>query len=159
MPRFRRSAPEPSFLDDVKVVVVDDDPLVHRTIRRILPTVDMVETHDVEGFVKVLDASDGEPPVALIVDRSLPDGSGFDAIRAVRADARLRDIVVIATTGGSIDRDHLEAVDSGADAYLPKVSDLHVIPGLIEQLSQLSGPERATRRHAVRDRLFPGAGR
>jgi DNA-binding response OmpR family regulator len=159
MLRGRRKDPEPSFLDGLKVVAVDDDPLVHRAFRRILPTVDMVETHDVNAFISVLDALGTELPDALIVDRALPDGSGFDAVRAVRANPVLRDVVIIATTGGSVDRDRLEAVDSGADEYIPKVSDLHVIPELIERLCRLSGPERVTRRQAIRDRMFPGSGR
>lgn len=155
MALFRRSPRDPSAEADaarLSVVVVDDDAQVHRTIRRALPNATVTETFTVAEFLGVLD---GSAPDVLIVDRALPDGSGFDAIRVIRSDRRLAEVPVIATTGGSVDRDQLEAVDAGADDYIPKVSDLHKLPLLIDRLLQLSAPERATRRAAVRDRYFP----
>jgi DNA-binding response OmpR family regulator len=112
---------------------------------------DVIETHDLDAFLRAVEAV---PAGAVIVDRSLIGASGFVAIRAVRAAPEHREVVIVATTGSSVDRGRLEAIDACADEYLPKVSELHTMPSVIERICCRFGPERAARRAAVRERYF-----
>jgi CheY-like chemotaxis protein len=59
-------------------------------------------------------------PVADVVlcDVGLPDMSGYDVAREIRADARLSQAQLVALTGYAQPEDRERAVDAGFDAHL-----------------------------------------
>ena len=67
-----------------------------------------------------VEATLGEPPDVLICDIGLPDLSGHEVIRAVRASPAGRDVFAIALTGYAQPHDREEALAAGFDAHLPK---------------------------------------
>lgn len=76
-----------------------------------------------------------EPPDALICDVGLPDLSGHEVIRAVRAAAGAGAPFAVALTGYAQPRDRDEALRAGFDAYLAKPPDLEALTALLRDVA------------------------
>jgi CheY-like chemotaxis protein len=59
----------------------------------------------------------------LLVDIGLPDMSGYDVARRIRQDPNDSNMLLIALTGWSQERDRQEAFDAGFDHHLAKPVD------------------------------------
>ena len=69
-----------------------------------------------EALAKVAAA----PPQIVITDLLMPDVDGFELIRRLRADPRLCDVVVIATSASVFPEIQQQSLTSGGTAFLPK---------------------------------------
>ena len=63
-------------------------------------------------------------PRLILLDLKMPGMSGFECLREIRADERLRPIPVIVVTSSSLDSDRHEAHAAGADGFLVKDIDI-----------------------------------
>ncbi|QDU26948.1 Sensor histidine kinase TmoS [Anatilimnocola aggregata] len=59
-------------------------------------------------------------PACILLDLMLPDGSGLDVLKAVRADATLRDTKVVMLTANLDETIKIDALRLGADDFLSK---------------------------------------
>ena len=59
-------------------------------------------------------------PQIVMLDLSLPKISGFDVLRAIRADARTQRLPVVIVTSSNEDRDLIESYQLGANSYVCK---------------------------------------
>jgi DNA-binding response OmpR family regulator len=73
-------------------------------------------------------------PVVCVLDLSLPDMSGLDVLRYVRATPTLARLTVIMLTGSGNDADIDAAYDLGIDAYLIKPAGVHGLPDVVREL-------------------------
>jgi CheY-like chemotaxis protein len=62
----------------------------------------------------------GERPDLILMDIGLPGMDGHAAVRALRADATTRDLLVVALTAYAMAGDEKLALDAGFDAYITK---------------------------------------
>lgn len=99
------------------ILVVDDEPPIRRLLRTSLSS---------QGF-GVVEAADGREaveqirrssPDLVILDLGLPDMSGLDLIRTIRAGGSSLPILVLSSR--SDERGKVEALDLGADDYVTK---------------------------------------
>jgi chemosensory pili system protein ChpA (sensor histidine kinase/response regulator) len=114
-------------------MVVDDSLTVRRVSQRFLER---------EGY-RVLLAKDGldameqlareELPDMVLSDIEMPRMDGFDLVRNIRADQRLKDLPVVMITSRIAEkhRDYAEAL--GVQGYLGKPYDEEQLLGLIRQ--------------------------
>ena len=101
----------------MRILVVDDDPAVRRSIDRALR---------LEGYDVVAVPSGGEaleslaqaPPDALILDLGLPDLDGLTVCRRMRSVGD--DTPVLMLTARDAVDDRVQGLDAGADDYLVK---------------------------------------
>ena len=102
--------------NDLKVLVVDDEPEIRRFLRVSL------KSHHYE----VLEADTGEKakrviidqkPALVILDLGLPDTDGIEITRQVREWSQIP-IIILSVRDREVDK--IEALDSGADDYLTK---------------------------------------
>ena len=112
------------------VMVVDDSLTVRKITSRLLSR---------EGYQVVL-AKDGvdaleqlidERPDVILSDIEMPRMDGFDFVRNLRADERLRNIPVIMITSRTADKHRNYALEIGANHYLGKPYDEDQLLGLI----------------------------
>ncbi|MDL2205543.1 response regulator transcription factor [Eubacteriales bacterium OttesenSCG-928-N13] len=80
---------------------------------------------------------DGTAPDAAVIDIMLPDGSGIDLLRTMRAGA-WRDVPVLLLTAKGDPEDIISGLEMGADDYLPKPYDLNVFEARIVALLRRS---------------------
>ncbi len=65
-----------------------------------------------------------EPPAIILMDAKMPVMDGLDAIRIIRADARLAHIPIIALTALAVPGDRERCLEAGADEYISKPASL-----------------------------------
>jgi len=117
------------------VLVVDDSLTVRKITSRLLAR---------EGYQVVL-AKDGVDaleqlidvvPDVMLSDVEMPRMDGFDLVRNVRADERLKDLPIIMITSRTADKHRNYALEIGANQYLGKPYDeeelLRLIAGYIQ---------------------------
>jgi two-component system, OmpR family, KDP operon response regulator KdpE len=99
-----------------RVLVVDDE----APIRRVLEIGLRAQGYDVliaADARTALDACREDAPDAMLLDLGLPDRSGFEVLRDLRAWSDLP-VVVVSARHGSTDK--VDALDLGADDYVTK---------------------------------------
>lgn len=79
-------------------------------------------------------AEQARMPVLCVLDLSLPDMSGIDVLRHIRATPALSRLTVIMLTGSGNDADIDTAYDLGIDAYLIKPAGVHGLPDVVREL-------------------------
>ncbi len=62
----------------------------------------------------------GEPPVLVLLDENLPDGSGLDAVQTLRADATFAQLPILALTAHAMSGDRNRFLEAGFTEYLSK---------------------------------------
>ena len=116
-----------------KVLLVEDneanrDMLARRLQRRGFEVVFAVD--GAEGVAK----SKTEHPDLVLMDMSLPVMNGWEATRAIKADANTKHIPVVALTAHSMAGDREKAMEAGCDDYDTKPVEL---PRLLEKMAAL----------------------
>jgi two-component system KDP operon response regulator KdpE len=99
-----------------RVLVVDDEPQILRALETTLRGAgyDVETAHDGET---ALTRAAVRPPEAVILDLVLPDRSGIEVCRELRAWLKAP-VLVLSAVGE--ERDKVEALDAGADDYVTK---------------------------------------
>lgn len=130
-------------MNDKQLLIVDDNTATRYAIRRRL------ESH---GY-QVLEAGTGTDGLALlsaheidalILDINLPDMSGFDIARLLRANERTALLPIVHVSAASIESgDIITGLDSGADAYLIHPIDPDVLLATLRTLLRVRQTEVA----------------
>lgn len=98
------------------VLIVEDDQKLARIVRAYLEGADFRVTH-VSSLAEARIKLDAEPPLAVILDLGLPDGSGEELCQDIKA---LGDIPVIMLTAKSAEEERIAGFALGADDYVVK---------------------------------------
>ncbi len=103
-----------------RILVVDDDPEMLQLVRVLLSRIDC-EALTAQNAAEAAHILRTEPlPDLLILDLMLPDVSGIEFLRQMRAKNNFKALPVLILSA-LIDPDRIrEALDSGADRYLTK---------------------------------------
>lgn len=99
-----------------QVVIVEDDAQIRRFVRTSLEA-ESYRVAEAETRKRGAIEAGTRKPDLVIVDLGLPDGSGIDVIRDVRAWSSVPILVLSARVD---ERDKIDALDAGADDYLTK---------------------------------------
>jgi two-component system cell cycle response regulator DivK len=81
-----------------------------------------------------LDLARRQHPDLIIMDLQLPDMSGLDVMRSLKADRDTTDIAIIATTAYAGQDDEAKIRASGCDGYMAKPISVSDLLDLIETL-------------------------
>ena len=102
-----------------RILVADDDVDIRELVEFKLTTLghDVVSVSD---GLAAIDACHANRPDLAVLDVMMPGVSGLDAIRAIRADPRLKDLPVILLTARAQESDIETGFESGADDYITK---------------------------------------
>ncbi|MCM8741407.1 response regulator [Pseudomonas koreensis] len=137
---------------DIRLLIVDDNVATRYALRKRLERHDYVVLEAGTG-TEGLALIESEPPDALILDVNLPDMSGFDIVRTLRADARTALLPVIHVSAASIQTgDIITGLDAGADAYLIHPVDPDVLLATLRTLLRVRDTENALRESEARFR-------
>jgi PAS domain S-box-containing protein len=130
---------------ETRLLIVDDNSATRYALRRRMER---------QGFT-VLEAGTGtdglrmiaeQMPDALILDVNLPDMSGFDIVRQLRAESRTALLPVVHVSAASIQSgDIVTGLEAGADAYLVHPVDPDVLQATLRSLLRVRDAEFALR--------------
>jgi CheY-like chemotaxis protein len=116
----------------VKKVLVADATAGGRELLRILFEHEGYEVFEASNGMEAVGKALATLPDLILLDLYLPAAVGYDAVREMRIDGRLKSRVIIALTANHINRDGL--VQAGFSGYIAKPVVLSI---LREQLAQL----------------------
>ncbi len=101
--------------------MAEDDPLMSRMYERAfrLGGHELTMAHDGEEAIDLLQKME-EKPTVILLDIMMPKTNGFDVLRKVKEDEKLKNIPVIMLTNLAGDSDAEKALSLGAVLYLIK---------------------------------------
>ena len=115
-----------------KVLIVEDNALNLKLLS------DLLEYH---GYYVVATGSgeaalriaEEEQPDLILMDIQLPDFSGIDATRRLKANLKTQRIPIIAVTAFAMSGDRTKIMESGCDDYMAKPFNILELLALIEK--------------------------
>ncbi len=137
----------------LQVYLVDDDPdhmlIIGRAIKEAAPSY-VVQMLDDGALALAELQSAAALPDLILLDINMAGLSGFDVLRAVKSDGRLRHIPVVMLTSSALDSDVARAYELGASGYISKPSYLHDVRAVLgNTLLYWSAMQRATKGKAT----------
>jgi len=136
----------PHILDRVRVLVVDDDAdardVVGTSLRQAGAQVTLAAT--VREALDLLESADFD---VLVSDIAMPNGTGYDLVRAVRASPLTAQLPTVALTAYSRAEDRERALSAGFNFHLGKPFELFA---LVRIVAIAAGREAGGDRSAVR---------
>ncbi len=133
-----------------RILVVDDNAATRYSVRRVLEhhgfAVDEAGTGS-EGLARLRGTEYG----ALVLDVNLPDMSGFDVVRQLRAEPRTQLLPVIHVSAAAVaSGDLITGLNAGADGYLIHPVDPDVLLATLRSLLRARRAEEALREAEAR---------
>ncbi len=119
---------------NMRVLIVDDFAAMRRIIRNILRRL---------GFTHIVEADDGttaweilnkEKIDFIVSDWSMPNLSGIDLLRQVRATGELKDIPFLMVTAEGLQENIIEAVQAKVSNYIVKPFTTEAMAQKIEKI-------------------------
>lgn len=107
----------------IKVLLVDDQPIVASAVQRMLAPEADISLHYCQDPGQALKLADELSPTVILQDLVMPDVDGLTVLRYYRAHPRLRDVPVIMLSSREEPATKAEAFASGASDYLVKLPD------------------------------------
>jgi len=118
----------------MKILVVDDFSTMRRIVRNILKQL---------GFTNVEEAEDGDVALEklrngsfefVITDWNMPNMTGLDLLKNIRADEVLRDIPVLIVTAEAEKENVVQAAQAGVNDYIVKPFTADVLKAKISRI-------------------------
>ena len=122
-----------------KILIVEDNEMNRDMLSRRLERRGFTVVMAIDGGEGVAMARSEKPDVVLM-DMSLPVMNGWEATQAIRADATMAHLPVIALTAHSMPGDREKAMKAGCDDYDTKPVDLPRLLGKMAALG-VAAPE------------------
>ena len=138
-------------MSESRVLVVDDDPDI-RTIVGLNLSLAGMTTGEASNGAEALDQLTPGAWDAVILDLAMPRTDGMTALRQLREDKRLDDLVVIVLSATSSPARAIEGLQLGAHAHLTKPFSPAAVANIVQELIDLTPEERSDRRKAMLQR-------
>jgi CheY-like chemotaxis protein len=138
-----RRSPRPATVGDV--LYIDDTPenlrLIETVLRERRPGLGLrMATNGLDGSL----LAEGQRPDVLLLDLNLPDISGEEVMRRLRARTQTGDVPVIVLSADSTSRNINRLLEAGADAYLTKPVNVTQFLDVLDRLLADVESTRAT---------------
>ncbi|KAB7770832.1 response regulator [Xanthomonas maliensis] len=128
-----------------RILVVDDNAVTRYSVRRVLEHHQFLVEEAGTGGDGLLRLQ-ATAFAAVVLDVNLPDMSGFDLVRTLRAEPRTALLPVVHVSAASIATgDMITGLDAGADAYLIHPVDPNVLVATLRTLLRARHAEEALR--------------
>jgi two-component system chemotaxis response regulator CheY len=103
-----------------RAVVVDDSRVIRAIVSRSLGELGFEIVEAVNGSEALQKIGEGELPAIVMIDWNMPEMSGLELVRAVRARPEWKQLRMIMITSENEHERVQEALQSGADEYIMK---------------------------------------
>ena len=105
---------------NIKFLVVDDFSTMRRIVRNLLKELGFANVQEAEDGVDALKKLHAENFDFVVSDWNMPNMTGIDLLRAIRADATLKHLPVLMVTAEAKRENIIEAAQAGASGYVVK---------------------------------------
>lgn len=107
-------------LEDTRFLVVDDFSTMRRIVRNLLKELGFVYVQEAEDGVQALAKLRADTFDFVVSDWNMPNMTGIELLRAIRADAKLKHLPVLMVTAEAKRENIIEAAQAGASGYVVK---------------------------------------
>jgi two-component system chemotaxis response regulator CheY len=104
----------------MKFLVVDDFSTMRRIVRNLLKELGFVNVQEAEDGVDALNKLRGGDFDFVVSDWNMPNMTGIELLRAIRADITLKHLPVLMVTAEAKRENIIEAAQAGASGYVVK---------------------------------------
>ncbi|WP_209404116.1 response regulator [Pseudozobellia sp. WGM2] len=122
----------------MKVVLVDDDEddrmFFADALQEIELETDLQEFHNGQELLNFLNDSDLDHPQLIFLDLNMPVMNGFECLKKIRTNPKLKDLVVAIYSTSSSERDIEETFVNGANIYINKPNKFEELKKTIAQV-------------------------
>jgi len=115
----------------IKVLVVDDEIEIQKSIGRYFSFFDDVEMLFASTYDEAVDVMEKQHPRMYILDINLPDGNGLKLVKIIKQHSPANQVIMI--TGASDLNRVFEALESGANDYLTKPLDMAILRSVVSE--------------------------
>jgi two-component system chemotaxis response regulator CheY len=105
---------------EMNVLVVDDAATMRRIVRSLLRELGIKNVREAEDGVRALEDLARVKADLVVSDWSMPNMTGIELLRAIRADEMLKETPVLMVTAESKKENIMEAVQAGVNNYIVK---------------------------------------
>jgi two-component system chemotaxis response regulator CheY len=105
---------------NLKFLVVDDFSTMRRIVRNLLKELGYTNVDEAEDGVVALQKLKGSNFQFVVTDWNMPNMTGIELLKAIRADATLKHLPVLMITAEAKKENIIEAAQSGASGYIVK---------------------------------------
>jgi len=122
---------------DMKILVVDDFSTMRRIVKNILKQL---------GFSNIAEAFDGVDALEklkiggydfVVTDWNMPNMTGYELLKAIRADAALKDTPVLLVTAENDKENVIQAVQAGVNNYIVKPFTVNIMEEKLRKIFPL----------------------
>lgn len=105
---------------NMKFLVVDDFSTMRRIVRNLLKELGFTNVDEAEDGVAALGKLKGGNFEFVVSDWNMPNMTGIELLKAIRADATLKHLPVLMVTAEAKKENIIEAAQAGASGYVVK---------------------------------------
>lgn len=121
---------------NMKVLTVDDFSTMRRIIRNILRQLGFSNISEAEDGAAALKLLENDPVDFVISDWNMPNMTGIELLRAIRANEKLQKIPVLLVTAEALKENVVEAVKAGVNGYIVKPFTAETLKEKIDAIFQ-----------------------
>lgn len=107
-------------IEDTKFLVVDDFSTMRRIVRNLLKELGFLNVQEAEDGVDALAKLRAEKFDFVVSDWNMPNMTGIDLLKEIRADANLKHLPVLMVTAEAKKENIVMAAQAGASGYVVK---------------------------------------
>jgi len=107
-------------LEDTRFLVVDDFSTMRRILCNLLKELGFMNVHEAEDGADALARLRAEKFDFVVTDWNMPNMNGIELLRAIRADANLKNLPVLMVTAEAKRDNIIMAAQVGANGYVIK---------------------------------------
>jgi two-component system chemotaxis response regulator CheY len=107
-------------IENTKILVVDDFSTMRRIVRNLLKELGFSNVQEAEDGVDALSKLRADKFDFVVSDWNMPNMTGIELLRAIRADATLTHLPVLMVTAEAKKENIIEAAQAGASGYVVK---------------------------------------
>jgi two-component system chemotaxis response regulator CheY len=105
---------------DMKILIVDDFSTMRRIVRNLLKEIGYANADEAEDGQIALKMLRGSNFDFVVSDLNMPNMDGFELLRQIRADEKLKTLPVLLVTAEARKEDIVTAAQIGASGYIVK---------------------------------------
>ena len=124
---------------EMKILIVDDFSTMRRIIKNLLRDLGFTNTAEADDGLTALPMLQNGNFDFLVTDWNMPGMTGIELLKAVRADARLKDMPILMVTAEAKRDQIVEAAQAGVNGYVVKPFTAAVLKEKIEKIFERVG--------------------
>nr|WP_093308472.1 chemotaxis response regulator CheY [Allopseudospirillum japonicum] len=119
---------------NMKILIVDDFATMRRIIKNLLRDLGFTNTHEADDGLTALPLLQTGNFDFLVTDWNMPGMTGYDLLKTVRADPKLKDLPILMVTAEAKREQIVAAAQAGVNGYIVKPFTAAVLKEKIDKI-------------------------